>query len=119
MREAGTRVVSASSVVGGDHGLMGSAWVRSTPGSDFRGRSMRSCHIETPGRKPNRLAYVHRPITFVSSALTPGLQVADLIAYLYRRYDGHTQENTRTRVTVEALWGILSPVWGKVWVWMP
>lgn len=75
--------------------------------------------LGTPGYKPNKLAHIQTPITFASSALTPGLQVADLIAYIFRRYDGHTEENTRTRVTVEALWGILAPVWGKVWVWMP
>jgi hypothetical protein len=75
--------------------------------------------VGTPGYKPNKLAYIEKPISFANSAMTPGLQVADLIAYLYRRHNGHVEKDQRARKAVEKLWETLRPIWGAVWVWTP
>lgn len=69
--------------------------------------------------RPARLAHIDTPITFACSATTPGLQVADLIAYLYRRYDGHVEKDPRTRAEVEKLWQTLAPVTRVARVWTP
>jgi hypothetical protein len=75
--------------------------------------------LGTIAGRPARLAHIETPITFACSATTPGLQVADLIAYLYRRYDGHVEKDPRTRAEVEKLWQTLAPVTGVARVWTP
>lgn len=75
--------------------------------------------LGTPGYKRNMLENIESPIVFESSAETPGLQVADLIIYLYRRHDGHVETDARTKDAVEKLWATLKPIWGAVWVWLP
>lgn len=75
--------------------------------------------VGTPGYRPSKLARIETPLSFACSATTPGLQVAGLIAYLYRRYDGLVEKDRRTRTQVEKLWSTLSPIRGAVRVWTP
>ncbi|WP_374946519.1 DUF3800 domain-containing protein [Agreia sp.] len=75
--------------------------------------------IGTGGYKSSRLSNISMPITFGSSAESPGLQTADLIVYLYRRLDAHVERDVRAKQAVERLWEILKPLRGVVWVWSP
>lgn len=65
------------------------------------------------------LQNIEQPVVFQPSHTTPGLQVADLIAYLYRRRDAHVETDPRTHAAVEQLWATLEPVRGTVRVWEP
>lgn len=49
-------------------------------------------------------------IKFEDSHKNPGIQIADMCVYIYRRKVDHTEANHRTRARVEALWEIISPI---------
>jgi hypothetical protein len=55
--------------------------------------------VGTPGYKSNMLANIEKPIQFQQSHLSPSLQVADLMAYLYRRFDGHRDRSPGSKVS--------------------
>lgn len=64
----------------------------------------------TGGVRPRTLSTIQMPITFGSSAQSPGLQAADLAVYLYRRMDAHVEAHEVTRAVVEDLWQVLRPL---------
>ncbi|HEY4269066.1 MAG TPA: DUF3800 domain-containing protein [Galbitalea sp.] len=75
--------------------------------------------VGTGGYRSSKLATIQMPITFGSSADSPGLQAADLVVYLYRRYDAHTETDRRTAKAVAQMWEMLRPIWGHVRRWDP
>jgi hypothetical protein len=62
----------------------------------------------TPGYKSSRLDAVVPPSAFGDSALFPGLQAADAVAYIYRRVDAHTETDPRVAAAVQRLWDTLA-----------
>lgn len=48
-------------------------------------------------------------IEHVDSKLHPGVQIADLCSYIYRRYRENNERDPRTRRAVETLWKIIEP----------
>lgn len=73
----------------------------------------------TGGYLSRRLLQIEMPILFESSATSPGIQCADLIAYLYRRLDAHTETNPHALAAVERMWSTLQPIRHHVWRWDP
>ena len=73
----------------------------------------------TGGYQPSKLTALHMPIWFGSSAQSPGLQVADLIVYLFRRKDAHAETDPRAERAVAELWETLRPIWAYVRRWDP
>jgi hypothetical protein len=73
----------------------------------------------TPGYKPSTLDAVLMPIRFADSREHAGLQLADLVAYLFRRLGAHAETHTKTRTAVLGLWQRLQPARQKVWRWDP
>ncbi|GAB2519345.1 DUF3800 domain-containing protein [Paramicrobacterium agarici] len=69
--------------------------------------------------KSSKLVQIQMPIVFGSSAESPGVQCADLLVYLYRRLDAHTEQHARTRRAVEGLWETVRPIRHTVWRWDP
>jgi len=59
----------------------------------------------TGGYRSSNLTAMEMPITFGSSAESPGLQAADLVVYLFRRLDAHIETDARVGVAVRDLWG--------------
>ena len=75
--------------------------------------------VGTGGFRSSKLTTIQMPITFGESHQSPGLQAADLIVYLFRRLDGHTETNAKAARAVEELWGTLRPIWSWVRRWNP
>ncbi|KQY98636.1 DUF3800 domain-containing protein [Microbacterium sp. MEC084] len=73
----------------------------------------------TGGSRSSRLAQIQMPIVFGSSAESPGIQLADLAVYLYRRLDAHTETHPRTAREVERLWKLLQPICRHASRWDP
>lgn len=73
----------------------------------------------TPGYQTSTLPGILPPLAFADSSTQPGLEAADAIAYLYRRYDAYTETSPKVRAVVERLWGSLEPLREQVWVWVP
>ncbi|WP_437386014.1 DUF3800 domain-containing protein [Plantibacter flavus] len=64
-----------------------------------------------------RLEANNVPIEFRRSGQTPGLQAADLVAYLYRRLDHYPDGDQRSRRAADRLWAAIEPAILHVWVW--
>ena len=47
-------------------------------------------------------------ISFADSFLTPGIQIADMCVYLYRRLHDHIESNKKTSARVKNLWDVIS-----------
>ena len=75
--------------------------------------------VGTGGFKSSKLGRIDMPITFGSSARSPGLQASDLVIYLYRRIDAHTETDPRAAQSAKELWADLRPIWGNVRRWDP
>lgn len=73
----------------------------------------------TPGYKPNLLTQIDGPVTFRPSQLEPGLQLVDLVTYIYRRLDDHPDADARARAAVIRLGDTLRPVVRAQWLWIP
>lgn len=52
-----------------------------------------------------------RSIKFEDSHKYPGIQIADMCVYIYRRKVDHTEMNHRTKAWIDALWEIISPIY--------
>ncbi|WP_179872656.1 DUF3800 domain-containing protein [Microcella indica] len=75
--------------------------------------------VTTGGYKPSKLQHVQFPITFGRSVESPGLQAADLIAYLYRRLDAHKSSGPKAERTARALWADVAPLKPRCRRWDP
>lgn len=64
--------------------------------------------IGTPGFRSTTLSRIEQ-FMFADSRQSPGLQMADAVAYLYRRRDAHLEASDRTKRAVDDLWGVLRP----------
>jgi hypothetical protein len=73
----------------------------------------------TGGYRSSKLATIDMPITFGASHESPGLQAADLLAYLFRRHDAHAETDPRAEKAVNELWDTLRPIWRNVRRWDP
>ncbi|WP_367948754.1 DUF3800 domain-containing protein [Rathayibacter sp. VKM Ac-2857] len=73
----------------------------------------------TPGYQSSMLAAVVPPLVFEDSARFPGLQAADAIAYIYRRFDAHVESNSQVASAVQRLWTTLDGLVFEVWRWDP
>ena len=73
----------------------------------------------TGGYRPSNLTALEMPITFGSSDQSPGLQAADLMVYLYRRLDAHTETDERVGRAVRDLWGETRPLRPMTRRWDP
>ncbi|WP_125775532.1 DUF3800 domain-containing protein [Antribacter gilvus] len=64
------------------------------------------------------LARIVAPITFARSCDLPGLQAADLAAYLHRRRETVTDQHPRARATLTRLCGLLdlTTIHRRTWV---
>jgi hypothetical protein len=51
-----------------------------------------------------------KTINFVESSDYPGIQIADMCIYLYRRLVDHQEVNQRTKYLVDELWKSLAPL---------
>jgi hypothetical protein len=51
-----------------------------------------------------------KTINFVESSDYPGIQIADMCIYLYRRMVDHQEVNPRTKYLVEEIWKSLAPL---------
>jgi hypothetical protein len=51
-----------------------------------------------------------KTINFVESSDFPGIQIADMCIYLYRRLVDHKEVNQRTKYLVDELWKSLAPL---------
>lgn len=99
--------------------------------SDQDGHAERVARFQitgTPGYRSQTLPNITMPITFASSAATPGLQAADLIVYLHRRHEDHFNASWRSdrpdpdpRAVAAAnrLWTTIEPRIAKTWTWTP
>lgn len=75
--------------------------------------------LGTPGYASSTLTGIELPLSFRTSHGTPGIQAADLVAYLYHRLDGHPEGDARARRSAERLWAAIEPAIVHVWVWRP
>jgi len=75
--------------------------------------------LGTPGYVSSTLIGIDLPVSFRSSLTTPGIQAADLVAYLYHRLDGHPEGDARAHRAAERLWATIEPAVAHVWVWRP
>lgn len=75
--------------------------------------------VGTPGYASSTLTGIELPLSFRASRGTPGIQAADLVAYLYHRLDGHPEGDARARRSAERLWAAIEPAVVHVWVWRP
>ena len=77
--------------------------------------------ISTGGSRPRYLKEIIS-IDYVESHVHPGIQIVDLCAFLYRRYDEHIENSDRTREEVVEMWEILIPLidtYHQPRVWRP
>lgn len=64
--------------------------------------------ISTGGRYPRFLNHIVR-VEYIDSKSHVGIQIADLIVYLYRRMDDHFKDNLLEQARVRKLWQIIEP----------
>lgn len=77
--------------------------------------------ISTGGPFPRRLENIVQ-VEHVESHLHSGIQIVDLCAFLFRRFDEHQENHEKTRKEVEKMWGMLAPIIHKDYqprVWRP
>jgi hypothetical protein len=65
--------------------------------------------LSTGGYSPRYLREI-LSIEYVQSHLHPGIQIVDLCAFLYRRFDEHVENSDETRRQVVGMWKILAPL---------
>jgi hypothetical protein len=65
--------------------------------------------LSTGGYSPRYLREIIS-IEYVESHMHPGIQIVDLCAFLYRRFDEHIENSDETREKVVEMWKILSPL---------
>jgi hypothetical protein len=65
--------------------------------------------LSTGGYSPRFLREIHS-IEYVESHMHPGIQIVDLCAFLFRRFDEHIENSDKTRKQVVEMWEILSPL---------
>lgn len=65
--------------------------------------------LSTGGRNPRYLREI-LTIEYVESHKHPGIQIVDLCAFLFRRFDEHIENSDKTRKKVVELWEILTPL---------
>lgn len=65
--------------------------------------------LSTGGRSPRYLREI-LTIEYVESHMHPGIQIVDLCAFLFRRFDEHVENSDETRRKVVEMWNILSPL---------
>ena len=82
-------------------------------------RAMNYQEDGTGGYQPRHLRQIQMPIVFGASHESPGVQLADLAAYLYRRLDAHKETHTRTAIQVQEMWASLAGIRHHVWRWDP
>lgn len=75
--------------------------------------------IGTGGYRSSMLSTIEMPIRFGPSHQSPGLQAADLVVYLFRRKDSHTETDERAATAIVDLWDLLRPIWAHVRRWDP
>lgn len=75
--------------------------------------------VGTPGYLSSHLTSITGNLEFLDSKHSAGLQAADAAAYVYRRYDAHTETNPKVRKAVVKLWDSLAPIRTHVWRWDP
>lgn len=81
--------------------------------------AMRYQNAGTGGFASRHLRQIQMPIVFGESHESPGVQLADLTAYLYRRLDAHKESHARTAQQVQAMWQSLGSTRHHVWRWDP
>lgn len=75
--------------------------------------------VGTGGYRSSMLESLEPPIRFGDSRESPGLQIADLIVYLYRRRDSHVETNPKSAASVQRLWARTQPLKPRTWRWNP
>jgi hypothetical protein len=65
--------------------------------------------LSTGGYSPRYLREIVS-IEYVESHMHPGIQIVDLCAFLFRRFDEHIENSNKTREQVIEMWEILSPL---------
>jgi len=65
--------------------------------------------LSTGGRNPRYLREI-LAIEYVESHMHPGIQIVDLCAFLFRRFDEHEETSDETRKKVVEMWKILTPL---------
>lgn len=75
----------------------------------------------TYGYRSSRLRNIHPEIDFVESHLVRPLQAADLVTYLYNRYQTVTETDGRAHKAKAELWSVIEPalIWprGRARIW--
>jgi len=74
--------------------------------------------FSTRGYKPSALERIS-DMSFEDSKSSPGIQIADLCVYLYRRLDAHKESSPKTAKAVQELWQILRPIVVTTRLWIP
>lgn len=75
--------------------------------------------VGTPGYKSSKLHQIIHPVRFDDSRLHTGLQIADLVAYLYNRRVAVTESDERAEAAKKRMWETLAPAIEHVRMWVP
>lgn len=82
-------------------------------------RAMRYQVTGTRGYRSSTLDAIEMPIEYGRSHESPGIQAADLVTYLYRRKDAHTETSPQAAAAVESLWRIIAQKCRNATRWDP
>lgn len=75
--------------------------------------------VGTPGYRSSNLAQIVHPVRFDDSRLHIGLQVADLVAYLYNRRVCVVEKDARAEASKQRLWDAVLPAVSHQRMWVP
>lgn len=75
--------------------------------------------LGTPGYLPSQLTNIVDTIHFAPSRASRLLQAADLIAYMHRRIETHTETDPRAIKARERMWSHVEPRVHHRWTWWP
>lgn len=75
--------------------------------------------VGTPGYRPSKLQRISAPISFASSRLSEGIQVADLATYMFRRVNVVKSGHPLAMKTQRGLWNIIEETRHHQSIWYP
>lgn len=73
----------------------------------------------TPGFRPSRLAYINQPISYADSADSDGIQAADMVTYMHRRFQEEHDAHPRAKKAARQLMGDIQPLIAHSRKWLP
>lgn len=75
--------------------------------------------IGTPGYQSSKLDRIRDTIHFAPSIHSRLLQAADLVTYLYRRTQTHSEPNDAAKEATSLVWAAIEPAVIVKWTWRP